>query len=104
MHKRGILQQYGATLDMLLSDIQDHYRTYTMIERYLKIPHRLDTQLAFQIAPDTQLMMIERFVLHIYFCANTHILKNTCTERIYNDLRLFAFLFVAHCNKWSFMF
>ncbi|KAK2165810.1 hypothetical protein LSH36_45g10036 [Paralvinella palmiformis] len=61
LHKRGILQQYGATLDMLLSDIQDHYRTYTMIERYLKIPHRLDTQLAFQISPDTQVMMIERY-------------------------------------------
>jgi hypothetical protein len=60
LHKRGILQQYGATLDMLLSDIQDHYRTYTMLERYLKTPKKLEKQLEFQISPDWQKLVIER--------------------------------------------
>ncbi len=44
---------------MLLSDTMDHYRSFTMLEQYLKNPTKLSEQLAFQINPDTQSRLIE---------------------------------------------
>ena len=58
--KKGNLQQYGATFDMLLSDIQDHYRTFIMLERFLKTPAKMADQLELQITPINQAMLIER--------------------------------------------
>ena len=58
--KRGVLQQYGATFDMLLGDTLDHYRTFSMLERYLRNPLKLSDQLEFQIAPETQKFLIEK--------------------------------------------
>jgi hypothetical protein len=58
--KKGNLQQFGATFEMLLNDILDHYRTFGMLERYLKTPTKLADQLEFQIAPSTQAMLIEK--------------------------------------------
>lgn len=59
--KRGVLQQYGATFDVLLSDTLDHYRTFGMIERLLQHPSRMGDQSVFQITHDTQRMLIERY-------------------------------------------
>jgi len=60
--KRGNLQQYGATFEMLLADVDDHYRTLRILERYLKNPEKLSTQLELQISPDQQNMLIEKLV------------------------------------------
>jgi len=60
--KRGNLQHYGATFDMLLSDVLDHYRTFGMLERYLKNPSKIADQLELQIASQTQTLLIEKFV------------------------------------------
>ena len=60
--KRGNLQHYGATFDMLLSDILDHYRTFGMLERYLKNPSKMAGQLELQIASHTQSLLIEKSV------------------------------------------
>ena len=60
LQKRGVLQQYGATFDMLLSDTHDHFRSYGMLERLLHNPPRLYEQLTFQIAAETMTMMIEK--------------------------------------------
>lgn len=60
LQKRGILQQYGATFDLLLSDTQDHYRTFAMLERMLHNPTKLQEQLTFQLSLDTQRMLIAR--------------------------------------------
>jgi len=60
--KRGNLQHYGATFDMLLSDILDHYRTFGMLERYLKNPCKMADQLELQIASQTQALLIEKLV------------------------------------------
>ena len=60
--KRGNLQHYGATFDMLLSDVLDHYRTFNMLERYLKNPSKIADQLELQIATQTQALLIEKFV------------------------------------------
>lgn len=60
--KRGSLQQYGATFEMLLADVDDHYRTLRILERYLKNPDKLSTQLDLQISPDQQNMLIEKLI------------------------------------------
>jgi len=62
--KRGNLQHYGATFDMLLTDILDHYRTFGMLERYLKNPGRMADQQELQIASHTQALLIEKSVHH----------------------------------------
>jgi len=61
LQKRGILQQYGATYDLLLGDIWDNYRNFSMLERLLQNPPRMDEQLTFQIHPDTQKLIIESY-------------------------------------------
>lgn len=60
LQKRGILQQYGATFDLLLGDTWDHYRTFGMLEHYLQNPTRLEEQLTFQITSDMQKTLIEK--------------------------------------------
>jgi len=60
--KRGNLQHYGATFDMLLTDILDHYRTFGMLERYLKNPSKIADQQELQIASQTQALLIEKSV------------------------------------------
>lgn len=58
--RRGNLQQYGATFSMLLADVDDHFRTLRILERYLKSPEKLSTQLEIQISPDQQNVLIEK--------------------------------------------
>lgn len=58
----GILEQTGATMDVLQSDTMDHYRTFYMLERLLHSPPKLLNQLLFQIPPYRQTMLIERWV------------------------------------------
>ena len=58
--KRGILQQYGATFDLLLSDTLDHYRTFGMLERLFHHPTRMADQSIFQLSAETQKLLIER--------------------------------------------
>jgi len=70
--KRGNLQHYGATFDMLLSDVLDHYRTFNMLERYLKNPSKISDQLELQIASQTQALLIEKSVAFLMpVCALT---------------------------------
>ncbi|GCC43144.1 hypothetical protein chiPu_0026926, partial [Chiloscyllium punctatum] len=57
----GILEQTGATPDVLESDTMDHYRAFQMLERLLHSPPRLINQLLFQIPPPMQAMLIEKY-------------------------------------------
>ncbi|MGH0176924.1 UNVERIFIED_CONTAM: hypothetical protein FKN15_073884 [Acipenser sinensis] len=59
--KSGILEQCGASQDVLESDTMDHYRTFQMTERLLHNPSKLVNQLLFQIPPHRQNMLIERY-------------------------------------------
>ena len=60
LHKRGVTQQTGATLELVASDVLDHYRTYSLLERLLHNPPKLAEQLAFQIEPQTRRLLIEK--------------------------------------------
>ncbi|XP_074646357.1 acidic fibroblast growth factor intracellular-binding protein-like [Tubulanus polymorphus] len=59
--KRGILQKYNVSFEVLQSDIQDHYRCFCMLERLLHNPPRLAEQLIYQIEPETQGFIIEKY-------------------------------------------
>lgn len=60
LHQRGICQQTNAPIDLVASDVLDHYRTYSLLERLLQTPTKLASeQLAFQIEPQTSHMLIE---------------------------------------------
>lgn len=59
--KNGILEQTGATSDVVEGDTMDHYRTFQMLERFLHSPPKLVNQLIFQIPPYVQGMLIEKY-------------------------------------------
>ncbi|XP_066999977.1 acidic fibroblast growth factor intracellular-binding protein [Anabrus simplex] len=61
LNKSGITLQTGASLDLLASDVLDHYRTYSLLERLLHNPPKLSEQLAFQIEPQTRQFLIEKY-------------------------------------------
>ena len=45
---------------MLLSEVADQFRTFQIIEGYLKSPLQLTYQLEFQLTPEVQNMLIEK--------------------------------------------
>ncbi|EZA53014.1 Acidic fibroblast growth factor intracellular-binding protein, partial [Ooceraea biroi] len=62
LHQRGICQQTNAPLELVASDIHDHYRTYALLEKLLHTPTELASeQLAFRIEPQTSQMLIEMY-------------------------------------------
>ncbi|XP_043680962.1 acidic fibroblast growth factor intracellular-binding protein isoform X2 [Vespula pensylvanica] len=62
LQQRGICMQTNAPLDLVASDVLDHYRTYALLEKLLHTPTKLATeQLAFQIEPQTSQMLIEMY-------------------------------------------
>lgn len=62
LHQRGICHQTNAPIELVASDILDHYRTYALLEKLLHTPTKLASeQLAFQIEPQTSQMLIEMY-------------------------------------------
>ncbi|XP_065343228.1 acidic fibroblast growth factor intracellular-binding protein isoform X1 [Cloeon dipterum] len=58
---KALLQQ-GSNVEMLQSEIEDHYRTYSLLERLLHNPAKIkDHQLEFQIEPQIMSMLIQRY-------------------------------------------
>lgn len=57
----GILEEMGTSLDLVASDILDHYRTYSLLEKIIHYPTKLDQQLAFQIEPQTKHILVEKY-------------------------------------------
>ncbi|XP_033342083.2 acidic fibroblast growth factor intracellular-binding protein [Megalopta genalis] len=62
LHQRGICHQTNAPIELVASDILDHYRTYALLEKLLHTPTKLASeQIAFQIEPQTSQMLIEMY-------------------------------------------
>ena len=58
--QRGALQVFpGATFDLLLADVLDHYRTYGALEKLLQSPARIYDQWVFQMLPGGQQTIIK---------------------------------------------
>lgn len=60
LNDKGLGIETGATLELIASDVLDHYRTYSLLEKLLSSPNKLQEQLAFQIDPQTRLLLIEK--------------------------------------------
>ncbi|XP_072383234.1 acidic fibroblast growth factor intracellular-binding protein isoform X2 [Diabrotica undecimpunctata] len=58
---KGLGQQTGASLELIASDVLDHYRTYSLLEKLLSFPSKLQEQFIFQIDPQTRLFLIEKY-------------------------------------------
>ncbi|XP_017779544.1 PREDICTED: acidic fibroblast growth factor intracellular-binding protein [Nicrophorus vespilloides] len=61
LNLHGLGQTTGATLELIASDVLDHYRTYSLIEKLLSNPNKLQEQLEFQIEPQTKQLLIEKY-------------------------------------------
>ncbi|KAI1902830.1 hypothetical protein AGOR_G00020210 [Albula goreensis] len=57
----GVLQRFDASVEVLHSDTMDQFRTFQMCERLLHCPSKLANQLLFQIPPQRQAVLIERY-------------------------------------------
>ena len=71
----GELRDCDVSTDVVLSDTMDQFRTFQMCEKLLHSPSKLANQLLFQIPPQKQAMMIERYT-HTH--THTH---TTCRRR-----------------------
>lgn len=65
LNQRGLGQLTGASVELIASDVLDHYRTYSLLEKLLSNPNKLQEQLAFQIDPQTRQLLIEKYYLSI---------------------------------------
>lgn len=61
LHHNERMKETDIPLDLLKSDVLDHYRTLQMLERLLHSPVHLAEQWTFQLAPQTQRMLIARY-------------------------------------------
>uniref|UniRef100_A0A182J4N9 Acidic fibroblast growth factor intracellular-binding protein n=1 Tax=Anopheles atroparvus TaxID=41427 RepID=A0A182J4N9_ANOAO len=57
--KGGIFAE--VPYELISSDVQDHYRTYAMLEKFLHAPPKLSGQLTFQICPQDRSLLIDRY-------------------------------------------
>ena len=60
LHRSGVQQSTGATMDIVVSDVQDQYRLFNNMEKLLKDPVHLMEQQLYQIEPDVQKLAIEK--------------------------------------------
>ncbi|CAG9861639.1 unnamed protein product [Phyllotreta striolata] len=61
LNNKGLGQQTGASVELIASDVLDHYRTYSLLEKLLGNPSKLQEQFLFQIDPPTRLFLIEKY-------------------------------------------
>ncbi|XP_075217491.1 acidic fibroblast growth factor intracellular-binding protein [Lycorma delicatula] len=61
LQQESALKQPGTTVELIASDVLNHYRTYSLLERLLHNPLKLAEQLAFQIEPQTKQLLIEKY-------------------------------------------
>lgn len=59
--KRGALTEMdGADEACVLSEVNDHYRLFLLLEKYLENPRRMKEQCHLQLAADTCELLIEK--------------------------------------------
>lgn len=58
---RHVIRNAENTLELVKSDVCDHYRTYNLLEKLLHNPPKLAEQLNFQIEPLTRQLLIEKY-------------------------------------------
>lgn len=61
LKQKGITQMTNAPLELIASDVLDHYRTYSLLERLLSLPTKLSEQPSFQLEPQSRSLLIEKY-------------------------------------------
>lgn len=61
LHQNEVMKETDIPLELLKSDVLDHYRTLQMLERLLHSPVHLAEQWTFQVTPHTQQMLIAKY-------------------------------------------
>ncbi|XP_013116037.2 acidic fibroblast growth factor intracellular-binding protein isoform X2 [Stomoxys calcitrans] len=61
LKQKGFGHLMGVHIDLITSDVLDHYRTYSLIERLLHSPIKLIEQSCFQLEPETRDLIIEKY-------------------------------------------
>lgn len=67
---KGVAKNLGAPLELIASDVLDHYRTYSLLERLLYTPTKLSEQPSFQLEPQSQHLLIEKYMFLYSFNLN----------------------------------
>ncbi|GBP20225.1 Acidic fibroblast growth factor intracellular-binding protein [Eumeta japonica] len=60
LHQRST-KLTGASVELIASDVLDHYRTFALLERLLTLPTKLSEQMEFQLDESTKRMLIEKY-------------------------------------------
>lgn len=66
LKQKSLAQLMGATLELIASDVLDHYRTYSLLERLLAQPAKLSEQPSFQLEPQSRSLLIEKYVEFLF--------------------------------------
>ncbi|KRT79401.1 hypothetical protein AMK59_7736 [Oryctes borbonicus] len=61
LNQSGLGLITGASLELIASDVLDHYRTYSLLEKLLSNPNKLQEHSEFQIEPQTRKLLIEKY-------------------------------------------
>uniref|UniRef100_A0A1B6GUG9 Acidic fibroblast growth factor intracellular-binding protein n=2 Tax=Proconiini TaxID=565685 RepID=A0A1B6GUG9_9HEMI len=61
LQQQSVREKSTTAVELIASDVLDHYRTYSLLERLLHNPPKLAEQLAFQIEPQTRQLLIEKY-------------------------------------------
>ncbi|XP_030372910.1 acidic fibroblast growth factor intracellular-binding protein [Scaptodrosophila lebanonensis] len=85
LKQKGFGNAMGAPLELIASDVLDHYRTYSLIERLLHAPSKLLEQSCFQLEPQTRQLIIEKY-FSIDDVVAREILGKKLTSRYRKDL------------------
>lgn len=48
-------------LDLIASDVLDHYRTYSHLEKFFDAPQKLDSSISFQLEKASKMLIIDRY-------------------------------------------
>lgn len=48
-------------LDLIASDVLDHYRTYNHLEKFLDAPQKIDSSLSFQLEKASKMLIIDQY-------------------------------------------
>jgi len=82
LKERGIFTQAGLQFDLLVSDLNDNYRLFTMWETMLHHPIMFSDQLVFQLDSETQNFLIEK-----YYALDSSVVRELLGKKLSGRLR-----------------
>lgn len=62
LKQKGFEYLKDVPIDLITSDVLDHYRTYSLIEKLLYTPTKMLEQTCFQLDQETKELFIEKYL------------------------------------------